>query len=250
MSQELVLHPRWQVLQTDERGYNQWVTMGGEKRVSPRSAALLLCDVWDKHWSRGADERLAAMLPRMNAVVSAARARGVQIVHAPSDTMPFYAGTPARQRAVDLPRVEPPAPLEHPDPPLPVDASDHGSDTGETQTFRAWSRQHPAIEIDQQRDIISDNGREVYSLLQTRALSQLLIMGVHTNMCILNRSFAIKQMVRWGVNVMLLRDLTDTMYNPAMPPYVSHAEGTRLVIEYIEKFWCPTIESADLLPTL
>jgi hypothetical protein len=30
------------------------------------------------------------------------------------------------------------------------------------------------------------------------------------------------------------------MYNPEMPPYVSHEEGTRLVIEYIEKFWCLT----------
>jgi hypothetical protein len=27
---------------------------------------------------------------------------------------------------------------------------------------------------------------------------------------------------------------------------VSHEEGTRLIIEYIEKFWCPTIASEDL----
>jgi hypothetical protein len=31
-----------------------------------------------------------------------------------------------------------------------------------------------------------------------------------------------------------------------MRPYVSHDEGTRLVIEFIEKFWCPTIESHQL----
>jgi nicotinamidase-related amidase len=86
----------------------------------------------------------------------------------------------------------------------------------------------------------------VYSYLRHQGIEQLLIMGVHTNMCVLNRSFAIKQMVRWGVDVTLVRDLTDTMYNPAMPPYVSHAEGTRLVVEYVEKFWCPTIHSQDL----
>ena len=72
-------------------------------------------------------------------------------------------------------------------------------------------------------------------------------MGVHTNMCILNRSFGIKALVRRGVPVALVRDLTATMYNPARPPYVSHDEGTRLVVEYIEKFWCPTILSTDLL---
>jgi len=31
-----------------------------------------------------------------------------------------------------------------------------------------------------------------------------------------------------------------------MPPHVSQAEGTRLVIEYIERHWCPSINSADL----
>jgi len=40
--------------------------------------------------------------------------------------------------------------------------------------------------------------------------------------------------------------MTDTMYNPARPPYVSHDEGTQLVIGYIERFWCPTIASDEL----
>jgi hypothetical protein len=64
----------------------------------------------------------------------------------------------------------------------------------------------------------------------------------------LNRSFAIKQMVRWGLPVALVRDLTDSLYNPALPPYVSHDLGTWLMIEYIEKFWCSTITSADFSP--
>jgi hypothetical protein len=75
----------------------------------------------------------------------------------------------------------------------------------------------------------------------------VLIMGVHTGMCILNRTFSIKQMVRWGMPIALIRDLTDALYNPSKPPYVSHEEGTRLVVEYIEKFWCPTVSSEELL---
>ncbi len=46
---------------------------------------------------------------------------------------------------------------------------------------------------------------------------------------------------------MLCRDLTGAMYNPEKPPYVSHEEGTRLIVEYIEKFWCPSISSEDLV---
>jgi hypothetical protein len=53
-------------------------------------------------------------------------------------------------------------------------------------------------------------------------------------------------MVRWGIHPILIRDLTDPMYNPAMSPFVSHEAGTDLVIGYIEKFWCPTTLSSDL----
>jgi hypothetical protein len=169
------------------------------------------------------------------------------IIHAPSDTMSVYADHPARRRLQAAPVVEPPPPVEYDDPPLPIDASDHGSDTGETETYRAWRRQHPGLEIDETLDGISDNGREIYSFLRQHNIEQALIMGVHTNMCVLNRSFGIKQMVKWGVAIALVRDLTDTMYNPARPPYVSHDEGTRLVMEYIEKFWCPSIDSEDLI---
>jgi type 1 glutamine amidotransferase len=41
--------------------------------------------------------------------------------------------------------------------------------------------------------------------------------------------------------------MTDTMYNSRRAPYVSHLVGTDLVAEHIEKYWCPTITSADLL---
>ena len=46
--------------------------------------------------------------------------------------------------------------------------------------------------------------------------------------------------------MILIRDLTDSMYNPARPPYVDHDEGTRLVVGYVEKFWGASIDSADL----
>jgi len=250
MSDSLELVLRAQTFSQDDRGYNCWRVV--ERRVSwaARKTALVLCDVWDHHWCRGAEERLEVMLPRMNEVVHAARDTGVQIVHAPSETMGFYAHAPARQRIAGIPLVEPPPPLEHEEPPLPVDTSQGSSDTGEPDWHKAWSRQHPAIDVDQERDVISDDGREVYSFYRARGIQHVLLMGVHTNMCILNRSFSIKQMVRWGVEICLIRDLTDAMYNPAFSPYVSHDEGTQLVIGYIEKFWCPTTDSQGLMAAL
>jgi nicotinamidase-related amidase len=249
-SSSLNLVLRAQVLTQDQRGYNVWQPVDRSVSWVANEIALVLCDVWDHHWCRGAEERLAAMLPRMNEVVCAARDAGIQIVHAPSETMGFYARSPARRRIADLTPVEPPPSLEHPDPPLPVDTSQGSSDTGESSWYKAWGRQHPAIDVDEERDVISDDGHEVYGFFQARGIQHMLLMGVHTNMCVLNRSFAIKQMVRWGVEVALIRDLTDAMYDPASSPYVSHDEGTRLVVGYIEKFWCPTTESQGLMAAL
>lgn len=231
---------------TVKDGYNVWCQKRSETLWQAHKTGLILCDIWDRHWCRGACERLEAMLDRMNSVVETCRNEGVLIIHAPSGTMDYYADHPARLRVSEAHAIEPPVDREHPDPPLPVDASDDGADTGETEPEGVWQRQHPAIRIDEDKDIISDDGKTIYSYLKHQQIDHVLIMGVHTNMCVLHRSFGIKQMVRWGMDIALIKDLTDTMYNPAMPPYVSHEEGTRLVVEYIEKFWCPTIESSDL----
>ena len=207
----------------------------------------MLCDVWDRHWSRGAAERVDVLAPVIDQVARHLRSLGVLVVHAPSDTLDFYAGHPARQRALDVRSVEPPSTQAVPEPRLPIDDSDGGSDTGETSMSSVWTRQHPAIAIED-GDAISDDGVEIYSLLRQEKRDVVLVAGVHTNMCVVGRSFGLRNLVRWGLSPVLLRDLTDAMYNPAMPPYVSHHRGTELVVEHIERHLCPTALGADLLP--
>ena len=53
-------------------------------------------------------------------------------------------------------------------------------------------------------------------------------------------------MTRLGKNVALIRDMTDTMYNPERPPGVSHFDGTDLVIGHVETYWCPSFLSTDI----
>jgi nicotinamidase-related amidase len=232
----------------DAGGHSGWREEVVRRTIPAAQIAIIVCDMWDAHWSRGAEEREGVIVPRMNEVLKAARAKGIHIIHAPSETMSFYADTPARHRMRAAPYIAPPTEGERVAPPLPIDDSDGGSDTGETEIHKkVWTRQHPGLEIDPAVDGISDNGQEIYNYLHLHGIRQVLIMGVHTNMCILNRSFGIKQLVKWGVNVALVRDLTDTMYNPARSPYVDHDTGTQLVVGYIEKFWCPTVTSDAIL---
>jgi nicotinamidase-related amidase len=211
--------------------------------------ALIICDMWDNHWCSSAAARVAELAPVMNGVVCAARDRGVLIIHAPSDTMGFYAETPQRRRAQEatdagidtaIPGYQAPG-----EPPLPIDDSDGDCDSASSAFYPAWTRQHPAIEI-RAEDAVSDSGQEIFNLLQQESRENILLMGVHTNMCILNRSFALRRMRALGKSVILVRDMTDAMYNPAKPPYVNHFEGTRHVIAHIETYLCPTIESSDL----
>lgn len=242
----LTLHLRSQLFTQRSGKYNDWQLSIVEKTYPCNQVAIIVCDMWDDHWSSGAAERVSLMVQRMNATLEIARARGMTIIHAPSDTMDYYTDSSARKRTLEIQEVTAPAEIQHQEYPLPIDDSDGGSDTGETVHMRSWTCQHPAIKIDQKKDYISDNGLQVLAILRKLDIKILLIMGVHTNMCILNRSFAIKQMVHWGMPIALVRDLTDAMYNPVLPPYVSHDVGTSLVVEYIEKFWCPTIVSTDL----
>ena len=75
----------------------------------------------------------------------------------------------------------------------------------------------------------------------------MILTGVHTNMCVLGRPFGLRQMAKNGKHVVLMRDMTDTMYNPERAPHVSHFTGTDLIVAHIEKYVCPTITSGQIL---
>jgi len=227
------------------KGSRDWQEAHFEKTLPVARTAIVICDMWDKHWCSGASRRVDALAARMAPVVDAARARGILIIHAPSETMAFYKDSPQRQRMFAVAKVALPQPLPLTDPPLPIDDSDGGCDTPD-KFYTAWTCENAALHIAPE-DMLSDNGAEIYSLLRARGIENLLVMGVHTNMCVLNRTFAIKQMTKWGVRCVLVRDLTDSMYNPKDRPFVAHDRGTGLVIEHIEKYWAPTVLSADLV---
>lgn len=226
------------------RGSNEWREIHVKYAFNAAESALIVCDMWDRHWCSGANLRVAALVRRLEPVLETARSKGMIIVHAPSETMSYYANTPQRQRMLTLPSFSPPKEMNITSPPLPINDSDGGCDTAGEKEHRAWTCEHPGLTIAPE-DYISDSGQEIYNLLRSRRIKTVFYTGVHANMCILNRSFAIKQMTKWGVRCILLRDLTDAMYNPQDPPHVSHQQGTELVVEYIEKYWTPTALSDE-----
>jgi nicotinamidase-related amidase len=234
----------------------------GRLRVSERvlhwevmQTAIIICDMWDTHTCNLSAQRVAAMAPRMNQVVSSARSLGVMIIHAPSDTMKFYEGTPQRQRMQRAPMASSPIPILARCPRVPeeernfpIDDTSGGCDDPITKEWTGpypWTRENPALDV-MGFDGVSDKGQEIYNFCKQEGITNIALMGVHTNFCILNRSFGVRQMTQLGFHVVLARDLTDSMYDPRTRPFVSHARGTELIIEHIESKWCPSILSDDL----
>jgi nicotinamidase-related amidase len=234
----------------------------GRLRASERAlrwdvaqTAIIICDMWDTHTCNMSAQRVAAMAPRMNQVVSTARSLGVMIIHAPSDTMKYYEGTPQRQRMQRAPLAPSPTPILNRCPrdaaeerSFPIDDVENDCDDPIVKKWTGpypWTRENPALDI-VGFDGVSDNGQEIYNFCKQEGITNIALMGVHTNICILNRGFGVRQMTQLGFHVVVVRDLTDSMYDPRTRPFVSHTRGTELVIEHIETRWCPTITSDDL----
>ncbi len=232
--------------------------------------AFIVCDVWDYHHSINAVRRLEEFAPTLNKVLITARKQGSLIIHSPSDCMETYKDHPARLRAAKSPRAKNlPQGIESwcsriPQEEkafYPIDQSDGGEDDDpeEHKVWAAklkgigrnpgmpWKAQSPLIEIDPSKDYISDKGDEVWNILEQKGIKNIVLLGVHTNMCVLGRPFGLRQLVRNGKNVALMRDMTDSMYNPRQWPFVDHFTGHDLVISHVERFVCPTITSDQIL---
>jgi nicotinamidase-related amidase/type 1 glutamine amidotransferase len=224
------------------------------QKWNPSETAIIICDMWDQHWCKGAAERVAEMAPFMNNVISTARDKGILIVHAPSECMEFYKNHPARKLGQKYKSKKAAGVISkdklasEKDAVWPIDQSDGGcDDTPECKQGPPWpwTRQIDLIEISD-KDAISDSGAEIAGLFYKKGIKNVILMGVHTNMCVIGRSFGLRNMVRLGMNVVLMRDMTDTMYDSKQWPTVNHFTGNSLVNEYIETYVCPSIVSTDL----
>jgi len=128
-----------------------WKKTSYHDAVVPKHGAVIVCDMWNDHWCKGAARRVAEMAPHLDKFLRFMRNQGFLIVHCPSNTMEYYKDHPARKRILTAPAAPADPPLKdwcYLDPereePLPFDDSDGGCFCGDNV-------------IDRRFDIVVDN---------------------------------------------------------------------------------------------
>jgi nicotinamidase-related amidase len=210
---------------------------------------IVISDMWNMHWCRSASINVGILANQINTFIAAARDKQALIIHAPSECMEHYKDSPARKRAIEASAKAPvtpdktaPAsmPIEHgpwdgcpdslpcPAPKLPTDA-------------KPWTQQIASIHIDEDKDAISDNLDEIWGLINKAGAkrSRAIMMGVHLNECVLStRDFSLKTLVKLKRHqhleeVMLIKDLSDTMYDPRNEPLIQHYAANDIMVRFI-----------------
>lgn len=214
-----------------------------KERVDPKKVGVVVVDMWNFHWCKTATMRVAALVPRMNLVLDAARGMGTTVMLCPSDVVDNYVGRPQREAVFAMPRhpVPPLIKIECPEPP-----NAGGCACGKERCVvnYGWDGMHPDLVIGRD-DLMPDTLEDVYSICKERGLTHLIYFGVHTQVCLLGKPMGLRNLKAAGMKCILARDLTDAHpgYNPdkGFTPDVHTAE----VVEHFERFLAPTVDMTE-----
>jgi nicotinamidase-related amidase len=213
--------------------------------LNPKKTAIIVIDMWNFHWCMTASERVSAMVPRMNRVLSIARELGMQVVWNPSDVVTAYSGYPQYERAVAIehrhaPQIRKPLSAKFT---APVGRCMCGQGIHCGVNY-GWDGMNPDLTIGD-NDLISASTNEIYTLLSERGITDVIYMGVHTNMCVFGKPGAMSSMWSAGFNCLLARDLNDafTSYDP--DKNYTPDTGTAEIDENLLRAGVPNINMGD-----
>jgi nicotinamidase-related amidase len=184
--------------------------------IDPSKTAIIIIDMWNFHWCMTAAERVSAMAPRMNRVLTVARELGMQVVWNPSDVVTAYSGYPQYEKAVAVQRRPAPQIREALSANFTAPYGQCMCGPGiHCRGNYGWDAMHPGLAVEDS-DLISSSTDEIYTLLADRGITTVIYMGVHTNMCVFGKPGAMSSMWSAGFDCMLARDLNDayTAYEP------------------------------------
>jgi nicotinamidase-related amidase len=214
-------------------------------------AALVLVDVWDRHYLKDAEARAEAIInEKFVPLLAGCRRAGLKIIHAPSPPQakqhPNWVGT-AR---------EPERPTPASDWPPPEFRGKSGAFTAygrpaeprepELSLLRSRLRVHRQVVPVGDEPVVA-TGDELHDVCRKAGILFLFFAGFNTNACILVRDYGTLAMSQRGYEVILLRDCTTGMESSQSLPTFAQTNGAILLLEMFGQY---SITSDDLLAGL
>ncbi|MCX6928435.1 MAG: isochorismatase family protein [Verrucomicrobia bacterium] len=225
-------------------------------KLDPARTAVVVIDMWDRHWCKTYTARVANMVPRMNQTLAVARILRMQVVWAPSDVLAFYKDVPQRKAMAAIPTHQEPKTITFNPaaPPEGLDCCECGPERP-CKSAGVWTRQNAGLEI-LDDDLIGDcnNAQELFNLCAERHIDTLIYLGVASNMCVPGRAFGMLNARRHGLNVIFMRDLVEAITANGLNPATKQsdwnftpAKGSARTEHYLEQEVAPSLQSRQLL---
>ena len=214
------------------------------EKIDPATTGVVIVDMWNYHHCMTAEQRVGAMVPRMNRALEGARKLGIKVIWAPTDVADLYVGTPQRERAMAIPELALPHVRK-----IPwcgtLDGTCMCGPGIDCHVDYGWDGMNPNLFIAPDDYIVGRDATAMYSLCDKLGLTHLIYMGVHANFCVLGKGPAIKNMYEAGLRCYIARDLTDALTHSDPKTGFTPDAGTARVVTDLERSDVPSINMAD-----
>ncbi len=216
-----------------------------EKTFHSSRVAVLVIGMWSGHQCKVADDKLQELSPKVDAFLKRCRSKDMKIIFGSSSLtkLPKYANLRKNMKNIPFSTFKDKGLCF---PPIPFDDTDGGINERNPNFQRGEVDMNPAIEI-MDCDAMTDNSKEMLNYLYYHKCELLLVVGVHTNMCVLDRPYGMKNLARYGFPMALVRDLADPMIKPDGIVVKDREDALDKIVKYVEQYFAPSIDSRDLI---
>lgn len=214
-------------------------------------AALVLVDVWDRHYLKDTEARSEEVIEhKLAPLVAACREAGLRVIHAPSPAQarghPNWVGVPPARNPANESDAWPPAQFRRKSGEFAQFGRPVEPRAAELAQLRSAIAIHPKV-LPVEDEAVVATGDELHKVCQQNKILFLLYAGFNTNACILTRDYGTMAMGRRGYEIIIVRDCTTGMESCRTQSSLGQTQGAILFLEMFGKY---SIESAEVIEAL
>lgn len=203
-------------------------------------AALVLVDVWDRHYLKDAAARAETIInQRFVPLLAGCRSAGLKIIHAPSPPQaqrhPNWIGADRKLERSAVASDWPPGEFRSKSGQFAAYARPVEPREPELAQLRSGLKIHQKVQPVGSEPVIA-TGDELHDLCRQAGILFLFFAGFNTNACILVRDYGTLAMSQRGYEVILLRDCTTGMESRETLPSLGQTNGAILFLEMFGQY--------------